>query len=329
MNMNSANTSRLGVLLAALLFPVVVHADAGLASPAALSPRAAERTANAARAMMLDAERAGDRLVAVGDRGVILLSDDHGRAWRQAARVPLDATLTAVSFVDDRYGWAVGHWGAILHTEDGGDTWTTQRIDTDEDRPLFSVRFLDRQRGVAVGLWSLMLRTVDGGRTWTEVSLPSPEGRRADANLMHIFSDRSGALYAVGERGSVFRSRDGGDSWTAHATGYRGTFWSGTALDDGALIVAGMRGSLYRSVDQGAHWMAISTGSGSSITDVVQIGGKVFAVALDGVTLESSDDGLHFTLRQRADRLSMTAAVATGREQLTIFSRTGVLADRP
>lgn len=304
------------------------RAQGAATDPAAFVPRSAVRSPFAERSMILDATRAGTRLVAVGERGVVLLSDDEGAHWRQAGTVPVDATLTAVSFADARQGWAVGHLGVILHSADGGETWSVQRIDPVEDRPLFSVVFTDAHTGVAVGLWSLMLRTRDGGRTWEEAELPPPPGdTRADANLMSVFGDAQGRLFIAGERGLVLRSLDGGDSWSYHPTGYRGTFWSGTALADGTLIVGGLRGSVYRSTDGAGSWQRVETGSQSSVTDLIAFDGRVHAVGLDGVSLDSRDGGASFELARRADRLSLTAAVATANGGVLRFSRAGLVRD--
>lgn len=293
-----------------------------------LEPRPATITPFATRSMMLDAARAGGRIVAVGDRGVVLLSDDHGKSWRQARGVPTDSALNAVSFADERNGWAVGHWGVILRTSDGGETWTRQRLDTSEDRPLYSVHFSDAEHGVAVGLWSLLLRTRDGGQTWEDVALnPPPGDTRADRNLMRIFANRGGDLFIVGERGTVLRSSDLGLTWSYAATGYRGSFWSGTALADGTLLIGGLRGNLYRSTDNGASWSAAESNTYSSITDIVALKDKVLAVALDGVTLESSDGGAHFAARQREDRAALTTAIALDDTRSIIFSRTGIVSD--
>ncbi|NMG17046.1 Ycf48/Hcf136-like domain-containing protein [Aromatoleum bremense] len=290
-------------------------------------PHVAERSASASRSMILATTQAGQRLVAVGDRGVVLLSEDQGSSWRQASKVPVNATLTGVSFADERNGWAVGHWGVILHTDDGGETWTSQRVETSEDRPLFAVHFSDAQHGTAVGLWSLLLRTADGGKTWDKVSLPPPPNdTRADRNLMHVFADRRGELFVVGERGTVLRSADHGLTWTYRPTGYRGSFWSGAALADGTLLVAGLRGSLYRSTDGGDSWHKVDTGTQSSITAVVPLADRVLAVGLDGLTLESRDAGVSFEARQRPDRLSLTAAVGTDPNHAVFFSRAGIVA---
>src|SRR5579862_192446 len=77
------------------------------------------------RLLLLDAARVGSRVVAVGDRGYIVVSDDDGASWKRAV-APAVPLLTAVDFVDAKNGWAVGHDTTILATHDGGDTWTRQ-----------------------------------------------------------------------------------------------------------------------------------------------------------------------------------------------------------
>ena len=63
----------------------------------------------AGSSLLLDLAFAGQRMVAVGERGHVMLSDDQGATWRQAKSVPTRVLLTAVFFVDSEYGWAVGH----------------------------------------------------------------------------------------------------------------------------------------------------------------------------------------------------------------------------
>ncbi|WP_084545092.1 YCF48-related protein [Derxia gummosa] len=283
----------------------------------------ARRGPDALRSMLLGSARAGARIVAVGERGVVLLSDDEGASFRQARAVPVRATLTAVSFADGRHGWAVGHDGVIVATADGGETWTLQRRDTTVDQPLFSVLFTDANTGWACGLWSLLLRTTDGGKTWRTVNLPVPEGaKRADRNLYRLFADAKGGLHIAAERGTVLTSADAGASWRYLDTGYRGSLWAGAALDDGTLVVAGLRGNLRRSTDGGRSWQAVETGVRSSITDLVADGKRLQATALDGITLDSNDGGASFTHAQRDDRMALTTLVA-GRDGAVVFGRGG------
>lgn len=320
------NKIKLSLGLAVLMLLSCAAQAQALAEPAVLKIRAAAKSTAATLAPMLGAARAGKRIVAVGDYGIVLLSDDEGKTFRQAAGVPVSSTLTAVSFADAKNGWAVGHWGVIMHTVDGGDNWAIQRSDTAEDRPLFSVHFFNANEGIAVGLWSLVLRTHDGGKTWETINLSAPpEGGKADRNLFKVFASPKGSLFVAAERGLVLRSDDRGQSWQYLNTGYKGSFWSGTALANGTLIVAGLRGTLFRSTDDGKNWTNVVTGSKSSIMDIVEVGDKVLGVGLDGVQIESADLGATFVWTQRDDRLSMTAVVGAGQGSLVGFSKRGVV----
>ncbi|KVD16387.1 WD40/YVTN/BNR-like repeat-containing protein [Burkholderia ubonensis] len=281
------------------------------------------------RMMLTDATRAGRRVVAVGEHGVILLSDDDGRTWRQSRRVPVSATLSAITFADAQHGWAVGQWGVILATADGGETWEKQRIDTSVDQPLFSVIFTNARDGIAVGLWSLMLQTHDGGRTWTRTTLPKPPGGgKADRNLYHIFADRQGALYIVSEQGTVLKSTDGGANWRYLQTGGKGSLWTGVAMPDGRIVVGGLLGSLFQSSDGGATWAPLNPGTKSSITDVVATGNGLLAVGLDGLVLTQRANGESFELAQRPDRATLTAALVGAGGKPLLFSQDGVLASQ-
>jgi photosystem II stability/assembly factor-like uncharacterized protein len=302
------------------------EADSGFP---ALELQPAEITTAATKAMMLSSVRAGKRIIAVGDHGIVLLSDTDGADFRQAKSVPVRSTLTAVHFTDEKTGWAVGHWGTVLRTDDGGESWKIQRADTSVDQPLFSVYFRDKDNGWAVGLWSLMISTRDGGRTWVPVRLPPPPGgKKADRNLLKILANRMGALFIAAEQGMVLRSYDG-ENWTYIHTGYKGTFWTGIVLNNGTILVGGLRGTIYRSTDDGRSWRESKTDSNSSITDFAEAGGKVLAVGLDGVTLESADGGASFRGTQREDRLPFTAIAVASNGRIVRFSKQGVVEEPP
>jgi len=283
-------------------------ATAGAAGPPGpLEPKPAAASPMATQAMMLGAAWAGGRAVAVGDQGVVLLSDDQGKTVRQARSVPVSSSLTGVSFADAKHGWSVGHWGVILATADGGETWKLQRLAASEDRPLFAVHFFDTNNGIAAGLWSLILTTEDGGKTWVERKLsPPPGAAKADANLLALFADGKGRVYAAAERGLVLRSEDRGLTWQYLSTGYKGSLWSGIALADGTLVVGGQRGTVYRSVDDGKTWAKVELDNTGSVTGFAAGGGELSLVGLDGLRAVSKDSGQHFMVSVRADRLSLT-----------------------
>ncbi len=85
----------------------------------------ARDSAFAAKSLLNGVANAGQRIVAVGQRGHIVLSDDGGKTWTQA-KVPVSSDLVAVYFPTPAKGWAVGHDGIVLHSADSGATWTRQ-----------------------------------------------------------------------------------------------------------------------------------------------------------------------------------------------------------
>ena len=71
---------------------------------------------------LLGVANAGSRVVAVGERGMAIYSDDGGSSWNQAS-VPVSVTLTVVRFLNDHRGFAAGHNGVLLGTTDAGANW--------------------------------------------------------------------------------------------------------------------------------------------------------------------------------------------------------------
>jgi len=252
-------------------------------APAVLS-QAALVTPKALGAATLAVTRAGQRLVAVGERGTVLLSDDHGASWKQA-QVPVQATLTSVYFADARTGWAAGHLGVILRSDDAGATWRKQLdgiqaaalvlqaaqasgdakaianaqrlVEEGADKPFFDLEFIDARRGFAVGAYGLMLATVDGGANWTAVNLPNPKS----LHLYGLRADRThgGTLLMAGEQGLLLRSTDGGASFSALESPYKGSFF-GLLRSGDAWVAYGLRGTAYRSTDAGTQWEKLDTG---------------------------------------------------------------------
>jgi photosystem II stability/assembly factor-like uncharacterized protein len=271
-------------LIAGLAFLALQFTPALAQNPVAQNPVAeilpspARQWANPSNLVMFDLARAGDRIIGVGEHGMVVLSDDDGQHFRQATSVPVDSALTAVFFTDSHNGWAVGHWGVIIATKDGGETWQTQRLDSTVDQPLFSLVFKNDQEGWAVGLWSVLLHTEDGGKIWNAEHLQVPPGsKKADSNLYKVFLDDKSTIYIAAEQGRVLRSTDGGKNWVYLNTGYQGSLWTGIADSNGNLFVGGLRGNLFRSIDSGTSWTAFDSGSKASITDLIEVDGQLLA----------------------------------------------------
>ncbi len=215
--------------------------------------------------MFLAADRAGDRVVVVGERGFIRVSDDRGVSWRPA-RSPVDVTLTAVRFANERTGWAVGHEGVILKTMDGGETWilvhghpdapapaSHDRSFFSERAPLFDLLVLDELRVWTVGAYGVALRSKDAGDTWAPVIID----RRNDFHFYALARDAGGTLWAAGEAGVLFASRDGGREWVPQTKLTPGSFFGATPLDGGGLLLYGLRGRAFVRRTEGDSWRVL------------------------------------------------------------------------
>jgi photosystem II stability/assembly factor-like uncharacterized protein len=306
-----------------------------LATPSALAQDAIEQysieSPKAVQSLTLDVARAGKRLVTVGERGHILYSDDNGRHWIQA-RVPTRQLLTAVTFIDEQYGWAVGHDALILATQDGGATWVQQFEDRERESPLLDIWFRDRQYGLAVGAYGALLETRNGGRTWNDVSerLDNEDGQ----HLNGIAAVKPTGLVIVGEQGALFRSADSGQSWERLESPYEGSLFGalGTARND-TLLIFGLRGNLYRSADFGDSWRAVSLRSagGGELAfglngGTLQADGTLVLVGHGGSILSSVDDGRSFSVFNRPDRQSLSSVADDVAGRLVLVGQGGVQA---
>ncbi|PKH18614.1 WD40/YVTN/BNR-like repeat-containing protein [Pseudomonas fluorescens] len=303
----------------------------GIAQAASDTPAAAAfaiESPKAAKGLMIDVVHAGKRLVAVGDRGHILYSDDQGSTWVQA-KVPTRQLLTAVFFVDAERGWAVGHDAQILASSDGGASWTQQYQDLKREAPLLDVWFNDANHGLAVGAYGALIETSDGGKTWQDVS--DRLDNEDQFHLNAIASIKDAGLFIVGEQGSMFRSSDDGQTWEKLEGPYEGSLFGviGTAQPR-TLLAYGLRGNLYRSTDFGGTWEPVELNaargalefglSGATVLD----DGSIVVVGNGGSVVVSHDNGQTFSVFNRPDRISLSAVTAAGNGNLILVGQGGV-----
>ncbi|RMQ49521.1 BNR domain-containing protein [Pseudomonas cichorii] len=293
-------------------------AGAAVAAPVG-SPlqRPALPAVQAERSYMLGIAQAGERLVAVGERGIIVLSNDKGAHWRQV-QTPVSVTLTGVRFADQNRGYAVGHGGSVLITADGGETWALS-LDGDRaaqiilaaaqargdarsiaaakrlvaegaDKPLLDVLVRDAQHVFVVGGYGLALYTADGGQSWNAWLSPDDNPGGMHLNAIRGDGDR---ILIVGEQGLVLLSDNGGSTFRTLEPPYSGSFFTAELLANDGLMVAGLRGNTLRSDDAGSTWTSLQSPVEASIT--------ASAIQPDGQILLANQAGM--LLREQGGRL--------------------------
>ena len=351
--MNVLNSVARSIAVAVMLSLTAPATAAGfvdvLDSPAQMSPLASSSPLQAVT-------KAGDRLVAVGQRGHIVHSNDGGTTWQQA-KAPVSSDLTAVSFANARHGWAVGHDGVILHTGDGGVTWALQldgRRANDlmvaamehnvaaepqsenakkllaeakrykeqgADKPFLDVWFADENNGYVVGAYNLIFRTRDGGKNW------EPWFDRTDnPRFFNLYAIRPGAgdVYVVGESGVVLKLDGSAQRFRALSLPYNGSFF-GAVEAGSAVLVFGLRGNAYRSDDRGATWTKVEPGLPGSIVAAARTsrGGTLLADA-GGRVAQSADDGRTFGTITMKQPMPLTGLAAIGEGKLAMVGPRGI-----
>ena len=277
------------LLLAGVLagVPAWVSAQGDEEGPV-VKPRPAEMAGLAAHSLLLDVTNTGKHLIAVGDRGNIVASND-GLHWAQVS-VPVRATLTSVDFVDENRGWAVGHDAVILHTRDGGRTWQLQNFQPGLQRPFLKVHFEDASNGVAIGAYGLMMSTSDGGVNWSEVEAEAI--REEELHFNDITKLNNGETLLVGESGMMGISRDGAE-WERLESPYEGSLYGAVPMGEKGAMVFGLRGNAYLSQDvSSGEWTQIDTGTVASFYGGTLLpSGSVAMVGLAGAVAIVSPDG--------------------------------------
>lgn len=232
----------------------------------------------AAKSLLLDVIKINNKLIAVGERGHILISSDSAKTWQQQ-NVPTQSTLTSVYFINNKIGWVVGHDAIILKTIDAGKTWQQVYAAPEEQLPLLDIWFKDEKDGIALGAYGYYLETSDGGKTWNSRYISDD-----DFHLNALDSTENGCLYVAAEAGNVYRSNDNGKNWKSLSTPYEGSFFSIKALDCNTVYVAGLRGNLYQSSDAGETWKKIPLHTEAMLTDIIfNKDNKLVITGLDGL----------------------------------------------
>ena len=299
--------------------------------PAVQSPRVE-------RALLLDATRADGRMIAVGERGFIIHSDDDGQSWIQA-QVPVSVTLTAVSFPTPKMGWAVGHEGTILHSSDGGSSWSvqlsgqevaSQEVSFAEDL----IEQMQRQLETAeeLDLEELQYELDDAQYALEDAQEGVASGGTPNPFLDVWFADEKTGI-AVGAYGLFFRTRDGGEHWTIASAALDNPdkyhYYSLSSPDSRTVYMSGEAGMLFRSEDRGENWLRLASPYEGSFFGILAqpngAGGRVVTFGLRGNIFVSDDRGDSWEERTTENENTLMGGSFTADGRMVIVGRSGTV----
>lgn len=318
-----------------------------------------QSSAFASKGLTSGIARQGKQLIAVGPRGLILVSDDAALTWKQV-NSPVSSDLVSVKFTGPGNAWAIGHDAVALRTTDGGASWkkvldgrsvlallrntyaarakagnaVAEALLPEIERsiaqsatpdvlpsPFLDVWFADANDGYLVGAFGLILRTTDGGKQW-------------EPWIEHLDNPRSFHLYAVtgdgaqryiaGEQGLLLRLDTAANRFVKVETPYAGTYF-GLDLHGSRLLAFGLRGNAYAQASPGAAWNKIETGVDAHIISAVNLSdNQLMLVSQAGHVLAVSPD-LRTTMLLKTPAMGeVLGAVASGPKRIALARLNGV-----
>ena len=332
--MRLLSTSRVAAWVSALA--VIVAAPGVSANEAALSfSRAAQPSPHAATSLLLDITRVGDRLVTVGEQGHIIYSDSDGQQWTHAD-VPVSLMLTAVEFPTESRGWAVGHDGIVLASDDRGATWKTQ---------LTGLEIAKLQLEAAtMRVAQLESRVEEAGEEQADLDLlDALDEARFDVEDMQqlqdegivtpllgvtFLSDTRG--YAFGAYGLFIMTQDGGENWSLISGQLKNVdryhFYDLAATSSGHLTITGEAGTIFSSSPDGNSWQKVTIDYLGSLFGVeVTPNDTLITFGLRGKIFRSVDNGLSWTPVETSNQSTLTGGKVLSDGRIVLVGASGTV----
>ena len=274
--------------------------------------------------------RSGERIVAVGEQGRVLLADKPEGPWHEAKVNPQrGSTLTQVKFIGGKSLLAVGHDGWIIRSDDNGDSWKEMAFTAPPPEappapgtegapalpdmsggqpanPLMGVAGPYDGKLYAFGGFGEFLVSTDDAKTWTHVA----DAAIGDKHVNAMAQAADGSLVVVGERGLLARSTDKGVTWKALPQVYNGSFFGALVLPSKNLVIFGMRGNIFMSADNGNSWKKSAVPENISLFGgAVDDSGAVVLVGEGDTVLRSTDGGASFVIAATGKRERLVAVL--------------------
>jgi photosystem II stability/assembly factor-like uncharacterized protein len=299
----------------------------------------ARSTELAPASLLNDVTRAGDdeRLIAVGERGHIIYSDDGGANWTQAS-VPVSVTLTGVDFGSASHGWAVGHSGVVLHSRDSGSSWTLKMNGVQAA----NLAIVGAQQEIEAMEQRLEMAAEDdvGDLEWALGDLMfGLENMQADLSVgpvnpfLDVWFEDAARGFVIGAYGMIFYTANGGIQWQDWAqkldNGDKYHLNAITEIGGGALMIVGEAGQIHVSEDNGTTWDRRDSGYEGSLFGVTGTGnsGEALAFGLRGTVMHTTNNGQRWDQVHTGSSTTLNDGASAG-ERLVLVGNNGTLVIR-
>jgi photosystem II stability/assembly factor-like uncharacterized protein len=222
---------------------------------------------------------------------VLLIMTSYAQ-WQWQNPLPQGNTIRDIYFTSYETGWAVGNYGLILNTTDGGINWNIK--ETNNTYNLTSVFFVNNNTGIAAGSSGTILRTTDGGSNW----IPQNSGTSFTLNDVFFTDEQNGTVVGTD---IMLRTTDGGNSWISYIN--NSLHYTAVSFADhnngiavGVNPDVGENGFIQITTNGGADW-SYSLSQSELFTDVFYVTSKkAFIAAGYKELLRTTDGGINWQI---------------------------------
>jgi photosystem II stability/assembly factor-like uncharacterized protein len=188
-----------------------------------------------------------------------------------------------------------GHHGGVLQSTDGGRTWLTTNLSGETDDAMGMAFAGPGGNTVLAAGHDTFFKSADGGRTWDRMT---PDLPATDVHGLAAAPDDPNRIYAYVVRFGLYRSDDGGTTWTPGAGNLPGDVMGLSAGPGGRVYAASMQSGILRSDDAGMKFSATDGDAPGSMAVAVSASDPdmVYAGGVDAL-YQSADGGASWEQR--------------------------------
>lgn len=324
-------------LIPFILSVTTTYASAQNAKQIDYSMLPAVSISNATDAVLLDLAKTSSRLVASGEFGLIIYSDDNGQSWKQA-KVPVSVTITSIFFLNDQLGWATGHQGVILHTKDAGETWELQLTGAKATELIISTAQEQKaqwEKDLAAKTFPEGLTEDDFALQIDDIAFLIEDKQRAledgpSEPFFDIWFSSKDAGFAIGAYGFLFKTTDGGKNWSLDPSYLTNVdkfhFYTFVPFDSNNLFLIGESGLVWHSENTGQTWNKVDTPyDGSYFGGLKTSDNALIVFGLRGNIFKTKDLGKTWIKTATDHTSSIMGAVQTGQHSIAFVGSDGAL----
>lgn len=251
--------------------------------------------------------------------------------WVATTIGPAGQDLNTVYFLDSKRGWVAGDNGFLSRTDDGGQTWTKQTVDTKDG--INDIYFRSKEDGFLIA-GNAIFRTRDSGNRWSEARrfLPSEfNGAAAELYSVRFSSKKKGwVVGSISKKDIIVDSilvftDDGGDTWQRQRAPSRNELIHLDFVDDKHGWIVGAEGAILRTFDGGQSWNRQRSDTKATLYHIDFRDDKNgWAVGERGTVLRTTDAGETWTPVESKVRSTLLSVQFVNDDDGWIVGRGGV-----